>query len=145
VKAGSPTGKTDDCGGDQGATGADTAEGLSSDSPSLAFLRDLAHVSDQLPNAFDLQLAAAAEEGGLGPGALPSSGRFRVRRRLGAGGFGVVYEAFDRERNATVALKALRRRDARALSRFKREFRSLVETVHENLVQLYELHAEGDA
>ena len=90
---------------------------------------------------------ATAGDGGPGSPDEPSfaSGRFLVRRRLGAGGFGIVYEAFDRERNATVALKALRRRDGSSISRFKSEFRSLVETVHDNLVQIYELHAEGDS
>ena len=34
--------------------------------------------------------------------------RFEITRRLGAGAFGVVYEAFDRERNCVVALKTLR-------------------------------------
>ncbi len=106
----------------------------------MAFLRDLAHVSDQPPNAFVLRIAL---EENPDP-AAPSSHRFLLRKRLGAGGFGIVYEALDRERHATVALKALRRKDGRSIARFKNEFRSLVETVHENLVQLYELHAEGD-
>jgi hypothetical protein len=41
-----------------------------------------------------------------------------------------------------VALKALRQLDATRLSRFKHEFRSLVDLVHPNLVQLYELFGE---
>jgi len=72
------------------------------------------------------------------------STRFEVRRRIGSGAFGVVYEAFDGVRNATVAIKALRADSSDALRRFKREFRSLSDIAHRNLVQLYELIAEGD-
>jgi eukaryotic-like serine/threonine-protein kinase len=72
------------------------------------------------------------------------SSRFEVKRRIGSGAFGVVYEAFDGTRNATVAIKALRHDTADALLRFKREFRSLTNIAHRNLVQLYELIAEGD-
>ncbi len=79
--------------------------------------------------------------------AIPASiggSRFDVRRRLGAGGFGIVYEAFDRERAAEVAVKALARVDAAALYRFKREFRSLADVRHPNLVELFELVADAD-
>ena len=40
---------------------------------------------------------------------FPQSDRFQVLRRLGAGSFGVVYAAHDRERGEQVALKTLRR------------------------------------
>jgi serine/threonine protein kinase len=69
--------------------------------------------------------------------------RFSIVRRLGAGGMGVVYEAFDQERQVTVALKTLIRFDATALYQFKREFRALTELVHENIVSLYELISDG--
>jgi eukaryotic-like serine/threonine-protein kinase len=70
---------------------------------------------------------------------FPESARFELRRRLGAGGFGVVYEAFDRERGSLIALKALRRAGDDALYRFKHEFRTLADITHPNLVSLYEL------
>ncbi|MHC4933927.1 MAG: serine/threonine-protein kinase, partial [Planctomycetota bacterium] len=69
--------------------------------------------------------------------------RFAIRRRLGHGGMGVVYEAYDREKNEEVALKTLRSLDAQALYRLKREFRSLQGLEHPNLVSLGELVEEG--
>src|SRR5476649_1469328 len=65
--------------------------------------------------------------------------RFEVGQRLGAGSFGVVWEAFDRFRNRTVALKVLERVGADTVARFKREFRYLAEIRHPNLASMYEL------
>lgn len=65
-----------------------------------------------------------------------------ILRRLGSGGFGTVYEAFDGKRGALVALKLLRRPDARAIYLFKQELRALAGIVHPRLVRLYELHRD---
>ncbi len=70
--------------------------------------------------------------------------RFQVRRPLGQGSFGHVYEVFDTLYNTVVALKLLHEPRPIALYRFKQEFRLLGDLVHPNLVTLYELHSEGN-
>ena len=67
--------------------------------------------------------------------------RFDIRAGLGAGGFGSVYEAYDRKQKRVVALKVLRRQQF--VDRFKRELRALVDIRHPNLIELYELFCEG--
>ena len=58
---------------------------------------------------------------------------------------GIVYEAYDRAREESVALKALRRFDADLLYWLKAEFRALQGIRHPNLVRLGELAADGDS
>ena len=65
--------------------------------------------------------------------------RFLIRRRLGHGTFGVVYEAYDREEDTTVAIKRVRRPAGSGLSQLKNEFRSLAGILHPNLVRFFEL------
>jgi serine/threonine protein kinase len=75
--------------------------------------------------------------------AFTGTARFRVLRKLGEGGMGVVYEARDVERQTTVALKALRYVDAASVYRFKKEFRALADLEHKNLIRLGELFCVG--
>ena len=70
--------------------------------------------------------------------------RYQLRRRLGSGGMGVVYEAFDAERRTNVALKVMRSVEAAALYRFKKEFRVLADLHHRNVVTLHELVATSN-
>ncbi|MGO9597548.1 MAG: serine/threonine-protein kinase PknK [Isosphaeraceae bacterium] len=70
--------------------------------------------------------------------------RFTLLRRLGAGGMGVVFEAYDEKRGELVALKTMRRVDPATLVRFKQEFRVLADITHPNLVNLYQLFAIKD-
>src|SRR3954462_13985010 len=72
------------------------------------------------------------------------AGRFVLRRRLGEGSFGVVYEAEDRRDGGRVALKLLRHAEADWLYRFKREFRALQGLSHPNLVALDELFGDQE-
>ncbi|MEM8959925.1 MAG: AAA family ATPase [Acidobacteriota bacterium] len=70
--------------------------------------------------------------------------RFEVQGHLGSGTSGDVFRVFDRKRQAVVALKTLHKSDPSAVMRFKTEFRALTDVNHPNLVQLYELLADGD-
>ena len=65
--------------------------------------------------------------------------RFELKQVLGAGSMGVVYEAYDREREMTVALKVVHELDAHGLYRLKTEFRARADLEHRNLVRLGEL------
>jgi serine/threonine protein kinase/tetratricopeptide (TPR) repeat protein len=70
--------------------------------------------------------------------------RFQLLSRLGRGGMGVVYEAFDRDQDTRVALKTVSKLTAESLLRFKHEFRSLQDLRHPNLIRLGELQeADG--
>jgi len=70
--------------------------------------------------------------------------RFEVRRRLGAGAFGAVYEVYDRVRDERVALKTLLHLEPADIYEFKREFRALADVTHPNLAALHELVSAGD-
>jgi tetratricopeptide (TPR) repeat protein len=76
--------------------------------------------------------------------AFPVTERFHLRRQLGAGGMGIVFEAYDEERREVVALKTMKRVDPARLYRFKHEFRAFADMVHPNLVRLYELISAAD-
>ncbi len=77
-------------------------------------------------------------------GRFRGNDRFRLIRRLGSGGMGVVYEVEDTARGMRVALKTLRALEPSSLYRFKREFRALTDLAHPNLVTRHELVSEGD-
>jgi hypothetical protein len=84
--------------------------------------------------------------GGLGPG-LRVFGRFVLRRVLGRGGMGVVWEAEDERLAETVALKFLPDPlgwDAAALDGLRRETQRARTLAHPNIVRVYDLHEGSD-
>jgi len=84
--------------------------------------------------------APVAGRPGRRDGAMPAVLKtYAVLGKIGQGGMGVVYDAWNVERGTRVALKTLPRVDATALYRFKREFRARADLVHRNLITLHEL------
>jgi TolB-like protein/Tfp pilus assembly protein PilF len=75
----------------------------------------------------------------LKPGAVV--GRFELVRELGRGGFGVVYEAKDRELGRTVAFKAVRSGTLREIreERLLREAEAAARLSHPNIVTLFDV------
>jgi serine/threonine protein kinase len=66
-------------------------------------------------------------------------GKYEVRRAIGSGGMGVVYEAYQQDMDRMVALKLLTAvdEDPEEYSRFLREARVLNQLSHPNIVQFY--------
>jgi serine/threonine-protein kinase len=89
-----------------------------------------------------------AAETGPGPApALPGQiGPFRIEAELGAGGFGVVYRAFDPDVKRRVALKVLhpgRLDDPEAVRRFQREACATARLRHPGIVQVFDYSRSG--
>ena len=70
--------------------------------------------------------------------------RYELVRKIGQGGAGIVYLVRDRETGERLAQKKLLRLDARSVSRLKREFRSVADLHHPNLIKLYDMGRSGD-
>jgi serine/threonine protein kinase len=68
--------------------------------------------------------------------------RFLIERRIGSGGFGVVYEAWDGRLERPVAVKAIEQRGASGESRVMREAQAAARLNHPGIVTLYEMGEE---
>ncbi len=66
-------------------------------------------------------------------------GRYRIERRLGAGGMGVVYEGLQLDLGRRVAIKVLEEIDDESLGRFRDEAMLAASLVHPNVVGVNDL------
>jgi eukaryotic-like serine/threonine-protein kinase len=85
--------------------------------------------------------------GQLHEGDTLGDGRYVLLRRLGTGGFGVVWEAHDEVRDERVAIKVLHpdlTREATRVERFFRGARTMAELEHEAVVRILERQGEDD-
>jgi len=76
-------------------------------------------------------------------GRLARAGRYELRQRLGVGGMGAVYEAWDPELTRRVAVKLMRPRSGRdateAQARLRREAQSMAALHHPNVLGVYDV------
>ncbi|HAK94290.1 MAG TPA: hypothetical protein DCM87_04640 [Planctomycetes bacterium] len=92
--------------------------------------------------AFQAFSDATAPESALG-----TLGDFTLRRQIGRGGMGVVYDAWQRSMDRQVALKVLPAglaADDRAFSRFMREARAAGKLRHPNVAAVHAVGQDGD-
>ncbi len=75
------------------------------------------------------------------PGARLILGRYRMERRLGAGGFGVVWLAWDEKLEREVAVKVIPRERGEG-ERLEREARAAARLNHPGIVAIYELASD---
>ena len=77
---------------------------------------------------------------------METTGRYRMVRKLGEGGMGVVYEAHDDRLDRPVAIKRIRPGlgDGQERQRLWREARAGASVNHPNVCQLYEIDEDGD-
>lgn len=106
---------------------------------SLDAMRDVRLAVDQL----EVRRARSKIRAGVFGGTPKSTmvGRFEVRQRLGSGGMGIVYEAYDPQLERRLALKVLRADATRAAdgaARLVDEARAMAKLSHPNVLTVYE-------
>jgi non-specific serine/threonine protein kinase len=81
-----------------------------------------------------------------GSGSLETVGRYRIVRKLGQGGMGVVYAAHDDRLDRPVAIKRIRPglTDGQEGQRLWREARAAASVNHPNVCQLYEIDEDAE-
>jgi hypothetical protein len=119
-------------------------------SPSLAPVREGFEECPTCGTCYDTGSGSCKKEGAkLVPLAFPRllANRYRFERRLGEGGMGTVYQAFDMELERQVAVKLIRSdltASAAAAARFKQEAKAAASFTHPNVVTVYDFGVAQD-
>jgi hypothetical protein len=96
-----------------------------------------------------VQTADHRHPGAPGASAAPDGrlalGRYRLLRRLGAGGFGTVFLAHDERLDRMVAVKRIVLGDAATAARAEREARAAARLAHPGIVALFEAGRDDEA
>src|SRR5512134_3921373 len=80
---------------------------------------------------------------------ITTLGKYEIRRELGRGAMGVVYEGYDPLIKRTVALKTMRpehrggEESAEMMARFRREAEAAGRLSHPNIVPIYDFAEDG--
>jgi eukaryotic-like serine/threonine-protein kinase len=111
---------------------------LDSRSPTSGSTEDLAGTDDSYED--DGSDSTSSWVATWSRGSLGSLGRFHLRERLGDGGFGEVFLAYDPRLDRDVALKVLRLKNPseRVMERFFREARAAARLDHPNIVAVHD-------
>lgn len=98
-------------------------------------------------NAANISQASSPRSDTVLPPGLLEHPRYKVGKRLGAGGMGVVYLAEHRLMDRVVAIKIIHRnliRHPRALQRFRQEVKAAARLSHPNIVTAHDADEAGD-
>ena len=77
------------------------------------------------------------------PPTAKTFGKYVLEKKLGQGGMGAVYLAFDPALNRRVALKIMALKGAEAVERFQREARASAKLKHPNITPVYEVGTQS--
>lgn len=72
--------------------------------------------------------------------------RYEIRAKVGQGGFGAVYRAYDRKMEIDKALKVIPEaivHDVEAMESLRREARTMIRLNHPHIVRVYDFHDRG--
>ena len=72
--------------------------------------------------------------------------RYEIKAKIGRGGFGAVYRAYDRKMKIDKALKVIPdaiSNDLRAMANLRREAQTMIRLNHSNIVRVYDFQEEG--